>query len=130
MKITNTLPLAFFLLASAAADAEPDKENIHPVNTVRVQLANDQSGANANKQVPTDGVKHSIDSLWGDTAVARHGVVFATSAQLTANFQNTACTISQPPKVHAELDSQRTWVSLDGGKVVELDHGFITCHHT
>ncbi|CAI7669327.1 unnamed protein product [Penicillium bialowiezense] len=116
-----------FLLAclTTATLAEPDKRH---VDEVTVQLANDQSGANANVNVPADGKKRAIDSLWGHTAVARKGVVYASSAQLTKFQQDTACEITGEHHLDAKLNSRQTWVSLQGGKVVNLKDAFIcTC---
>ncbi|CAI7628750.1 unnamed protein product [Penicillium discolor] len=78
-----------------------------------VQLANEQSGANANVAIPTD--------------VSKDGVVYASSAQLVAFEQDTSCVIFQRDHYHAELDAQKTWVSLSGGEVVDLNQAFVVC---
>ncbi|CAI7665563.1 unnamed protein product [Penicillium viridicatum] len=92
-----------------------------------VQLANDQSGANANVAIPTDGHPRSVAHLWGKTPVSKDGVVYATSAQLVAFQQDTSCVIFQRDHYHAELDAQKTWVSLKGGEVVDLNGAFVVC---
>lgn len=92
-----------------------------------VQLANEQSGANANVDIPTDGNLRSVASLWGSTSVSKDGVVYATSTQLVAFQQDTSCVIFQPDHYHAELDASNTWVSLSGGEVVDLNGAFVVC---
>ncbi|KAJ5529354.1 hypothetical protein N7527_002747 [Penicillium freii] len=92
-----------------------------------VQLANDQSGANANVAIPTDGHPRSVAHLWGKTPVSKDGVVHATSAQLVAFQQDTSCVIFQRDHYYAELDAQKTWVSLKGGEVVDLNGAFVVC---
>lgn len=124
MKITGTTA---FLLAclSTAALANPSQSK---PNTATIQLANDQSGANANVAIPEDGTKYSIKSLWGKTAVAKNGVVYATSAQLVAFQQDTVCKIFGDGNLNVDLDARRTWAQLNGGKVVDLDHAYVVCH--
>lgn len=92
-----------------------------------VQLANEQSGANANVAIPTDGNPQSVAHLWGNTPVSKDGVVYASSAQLVAFEQDTSCVIFQRDHYHAELDAQKTWVSLSGGEVVDLNQAFVVC---
>lgn len=112
--------LAVFVLSYLSTTALAD------TNKVTIQLANDQSGANANVAVPTDGHKRSIKSLWGHTAVAKGGNVYASSAQLVAFQQDTVCEIFGD-NLHAELNARQTWVSLAGGKVINLDHAYVVC---
>ncbi|KAJ9491034.1 hypothetical protein VN97_g2232 [Penicillium thymicola] len=92
-----------------------------------VQLANDKSGANANVAIPTDGNPRSVAHLWGKTPVSKDGVVYASSAQLVAFQHDTSCVIFQRDHYHAELDAQKTWVSLSGGEVVNLNDAFVVC---
>ncbi|EAW17128.1 uncharacterized protein NFIA_004870 [Aspergillus fischeri NRRL 181] len=67
MKLSINIALALaFLTSSFSATASAETP------LVTVQLTNDQSGANANVAVRADGVKHTIASLWGKTAVARN----------------------------------------------------------
>jgi hypothetical protein len=122
MKLTLT-PFLLAYLATAGL-AETEKRN---ANQVTVQLANDQSGTNANVKVPADGRKRSIESLWGRTAVARKGAVYATSAQLTQFQQDSACEITGDHYLDAKLNSRQTWVSLKGGSVVNLKDAWIVC---
>ncbi|KAJ5376546.1 hypothetical protein N7509_013432 [Penicillium cosmopolitanum] len=89
------------------------------------QLANDQSGANSNVAVPVDGKKRPVQELWGHTAVAKHGLVFASSAQLVAFQQTTVCTITEEPRVDVTLDAKKTWASFGG--VVDLCAAYIVC---
>ena len=94
--------------------------------TATIQLANDQSGRNANVSVPIDGVYRPVQELWGNTAVAQNGLVFASSAQLTAFDKTTVCRIIQEPFIDVNLDAQRTWASATGG-VVDLCAAYIVC---
>ncbi|OJJ85383.1 uncharacterized protein ASPGLDRAFT_1345695 [Aspergillus glaucus CBS 516.65] len=122
MKFLSGISLTLGILASGVAA-------LPPVETVTVQLANEQSGAHANVKIPTDNSPHPISALWGHTAVAAEGVVSASSAQLNQFDQDTVCKIVQAhPHVDATLNARQTWVSLADGKVVELSHGFIVCH--
>ncbi|KAG2005303.1 hypothetical protein GB937_008846 [Aspergillus fischeri] len=121
MKLSINIALALaFLTSSFSATASAETP------LVTVQLANDQSGANANVAVRADGVKHTIASLWGKTAVARNGVVYASSTQLTAFQQNTACRIFRPG-IDVTLNARHTWSWLDGGRVVNLDGASLVC---
>ncbi|GIJ87012.1 hypothetical protein Asppvi_005911 [Aspergillus pseudoviridinutans] len=117
MKISSNIALVLAFLTSFISADTP---------VVTVQLANDQSGANADVTVEADGVEHTVESLWGNTAVARDGVVFASSTQLTAFQQNTVCRIFQPD-VDVTLNAQHTWSWLDGGKVVNLQSASLVC---
>jgi hypothetical protein len=115
-------PLILAYLATASL-AEPERKNTYEVT---VQLANDQSGANANVNVPTDGKERHIEALWGKTAVARNGAVYASSAQLTKFQQDSVCEI-YGYRLDAKLNSRQTWVSLKGGSVVNLKDAYIKC---
>ncbi|KAE8332161.1 hypothetical protein BDV39DRAFT_167411 [Aspergillus sergii] len=116
------IPVAFGLLATTSVMANPVN-----VQSVTVQLANDQSGANANVDIPADGNSRSVQALWGKTSVSTNGIVSASSAQLNKFQQTTHCQITQHPNVNAELDAQRTWTQFGQGKVVQLSHAFIVC---
>ena len=113
------LTLATLLPLLAAASAKD----------IIVSLANDRSGADAGVKVPADGTKHTIKSLWGDTAVAQSGVVKASSAQLTSFETTTVCKITKPPSVDVTLNARQTWASFDHHKVVELNDAVIVCHN-
>ncbi|KAJ5895446.1 hypothetical protein N7495_007137 [Penicillium taxi] len=80
--------------------------------TATVQLANDQSGANANVAVPVDGSKKLVKALWGSSSVASGGIVFASSAQLVAFEPNTICTFTDNPSLKVSLDTKKTWASF------------------
>lgn len=123
MKLTGTTALILACLSTATL---ADSNNGKPP-TATIQLANDQSGANANIAVPEDGRKHSIKSLWGKTAVAKNGVVRATSAQLVAFQQDTECKISGDENLHIKLDARKTWAQLKDGKIVDLDRAYVVC---
>ncbi|GLI76943.1 hypothetical protein PoHVEF18_005225 [Penicillium ochrochloron] len=58
--------------------------------TVTIQLANDQSGANANEAIPADGMKYVVRDYWGHSVLSEGGKIYATSAQLTAFQESTA----------------------------------------
>lgn len=124
MQFINASALAFSLFwVSGLASPTPQAGW---KTTATIQLANDQSGANANVPVPIDGVKYSVQELWGYTAVAQHGLVFASSAQVTAFDQTTVCTITEESGFAATLDAQRTWVSADR-RPVDLCSAFVVC---
>lgn len=124
MKLTGTTALLLaYLSAATLADSSKDGKPA----TATIQLANDHSGANANVAVPENGQKYSIKSLWERTAVAKNGVVSASSAQLVAFQQDTVCKIFGGDHIHVELDARKTWAQLKGGKVVDLDHAFVVC---
>lgn len=122
MKTDVIIPLLCALLTTSVS--------ANPVKSVTIQLANDQSGANANVKIPADGKERSVEALWGHTSVAQHGVVYATSAQLTAFQQDTVCTISKEPHLDAMLNSRQTWVSLKHGSLVNLKGAFVECQDT
>ncbi|KAJ5338202.1 hypothetical protein N7541_010187 [Penicillium brevicompactum] len=124
MQLINVSALACALLSAAglASPAPPATWK----TAATVQLANDHSGANANVAVPLDGVKRPIQELWGHTAVAQHGLVFASSAQLTAFDQTTVCKITEESGVIATLTAEKTWVSV-GGHVEDLCSAYIEC---
>ncbi|KAB8069533.1 hypothetical protein BDV29DRAFT_161363 [Aspergillus leporis] len=129
MKISTTATLVLAFLASSIA-ADPDSSAPKPGNTVTVQLANDQSGAWGNADVPADGAKHSIESLYAKTNIAKDGTVSATSTQLVKFQQNTVCKISKKPGVDVTLNSRETWKSLKGGAVVKLQGGTVECKNS
>lgn len=122
MQFTNAAALACALFSSVGLSA-PLESAWGSVATV--QLANDHSGANANVNIPVDGEKRSVQELWGHTAVAEHGLVFASSTQLTAFKQTTSCTFTKGDKVEATLNAQKTWASFGG--VVDLCDAYIVC---
>lgn len=129
MKFINNLTLALSSLTSTVL-AHPPHPHPPPVNTntVTVQLANDHTGANANAKVPATGWPIPIQVIWGNTAVANEGVVSVSSAQLTQFNPETVCKIVRiVPWVDGLFDARKTWVSLDEGKVVNLEQGFIIC---
>ncbi|CAI7569135.1 unnamed protein product [Penicillium crustosum] len=124
MQLINASALVFNLLwVSGLASPTPQAGW---KTTATMQLANDHSGANANVPIPIDGVKYSVQELWGNTAVAPHGLVFASSAQVTAFDQTTVCTITEESGFAVTLDAQRTWLSVDG-RPVDLCSAFVVC---
>ncbi|RMJ27325.1 hypothetical protein PHISP_01772, partial [Aspergillus sp. HF37] len=98
----------------------------HDGGEVTVQLANDQSGANANQNIQTDGEWRSIGDIWKDTDIYKHGKVMVSSAMLTKFTQTTVCKIKDT-HVHVELNARQTWVFLAGGAVKNLADGWIKC---
>lgn len=126
MRYLGLLSLSF-ALPIVSAFAEP-----RSAQTVTVQLANDQSGANANEAIPANGQPYLVETYWGKSVLSQKSGIYATSAQLTAFQQNTVCTIEgyhTPTASHAKvmLDSRRTWVSLAGGPIVNLKDATISC---
>ncbi|KAJ5667588.1 hypothetical protein N7507_003452 [Penicillium longicatenatum] len=122
MQFTTTALAYLFAATGLAAPT-----NGPPAYTATIQLANDQSGANANAVIPVDGVKRPVQELWGHTSLAKHGLVFASSAQLTAFEQTTVCTFTE--ELHhltASLDAEDTYVTL-GKPVVDLCSAYVVC---
>ncbi|KAJ5166212.1 uncharacterized protein N7482_004993 [Penicillium canariense] len=124
MQLTYAAALASALFSSVVL-AAPSEAGRKPV-TATIQLANDQSGANANVVVPVDGVKRPVQELWGKTAIAHNGLVFASSAQMTAFQRTTVCTFTEESRLTASLSGQKTWVSL-GRPVVDLCSAYVVC---
>lgn len=124
MHFFNTIAFASTLFASFSYAAPQYGATWKP--TVTVQLANDQSGANADVVIPLDGVRRPVQELWGNTAVASNGLVFASSAQLTDFDQTAVCTFTEKPRLHATLDAEKTWLSF-GKSAVDLCSAFIVC---
>lgn len=122
MKFNGLTP---FIIAYLATTGVAESEKGH-ASEVTVQLANDQSGANANVHVPADGKKRPIAALWGKTPLARKGAVYATSAQLTKFQQDSVCEIFDH-HLEAKLTAKQTWVSLKDGSVVNLEDAYIVC---
>ncbi|KAJ5901390.1 hypothetical protein N7504_007384 [Penicillium tannophilum] len=123
MQITTATALVFSLLSSTGLAAPKGP----PAYTATIQLANDQSGANANVVIPVDGVKRPVQELWGHTSLAQHGLVFASSAQLTVIEQTTVCTFTE--ELHhltASLNAEDTYVTL-GKPVVDLCSAYVVC---
>ncbi|KAJ5587988.1 uncharacterized protein N7459_003753 [Penicillium hispanicum] len=126
MHFTNTAALALAFLSTSVFAAPTPTPQAGREITATIQLANEESGAYADVTLPVDGVKRPVQELWGHTAVAQHGLVFASSAQLTAFEQTTVCTFTEEPRLSATVDADKTWTSL-GGSVVELCDAFVTC---
>ncbi|OOQ85161.1 hypothetical protein PEBR_27097 [Penicillium brasilianum] len=125
MHFSNAAALTSALFSTIAFAAPAAEFGWTPL-TATVQLANDQTGANANVVIPIDGVKRPVQELWGNTAVAYNGLVFASSAQLTGFQQTTVCTITQEwPNLIASLDAEITSLSL--GRPVDLCSAYIVC---
>lgn len=126
MHFSNAAALTSALFSTIAFAAPSSEFGWTPL-TATVQLANDQSGDYANVVIPVDGVKRPVQELWGNTAVAHNGLVFASTAQLTAFQQTTVCTITEErPYLDASLGAERTSVSL-GQPVVDLCSAYIVC---
>ena len=120
MHFTNIAALALGLFASSGL-AIPAW-----VKPATIQLANEQSGTSANVAVPVDGVKRPVQELWGHTAVAREGLVFASSAMMTAFQQTTVCEFTEEPRLDVKLDAEKTYASFGGG-VKDLCAAYVVC---
>ncbi|KAJ5606027.1 hypothetical protein N7510_008808 [Penicillium lagena] len=120
MQLTNAAALAVAFLTPSGLAAP-----YFVPTSVTVQLANDQSGVNADIAVPADGQAYSIQQLYGNTPVAAQGLVFASSAQVVSFQEGTSCTITGQTSPSVTLNSQRTWESFGGE--VDLCSAFITC---
>lgn len=127
MRFINAVVAPAFILFSASGWAAPSPQSSW-LPTATLQLANDQSGANANIAVPVDGVKRSVQELWGYTSIAQNGLVFASSAQLAAFSQTVVCTITDDQfHLSATLNAEKTWVSLGGGRAADLCSAQVIC---
>ncbi|CAL5874773.1 uncharacterized protein PFLUO_LOCUS9075 [Penicillium psychrofluorescens] len=120
MQFSNTAALAVAFLATSGLAAP-----FFTPTSVTVQLANDQSGANADIAVPADGRAYFIEQLYGSTAVAEDGLIIASSAQVVSFQEGTSCTITGLSSPSVTLDSRKTWESFGG--VVDLCSATITC---
>ncbi|KAJ5895397.1 hypothetical protein N7495_007088 [Penicillium taxi] len=116
-------PTYFSSLATVSCVSSSTREVTSPVTTT-VQLINDQTGANANVKIPVDGQEYDVQELWGSSALAPEGLVFASSAQLVAFEQNTVCTFTKDLETFL-LNAQTTWSSF--GSVVDLCGAEISC---
>ncbi|KAF3400181.1 hypothetical protein F1880_008112 [Penicillium rolfsii] len=126
MHFSNAAALTSALFSTIAFAAPASEFGWEPL-TATVQLSNDQSGSMANVIIPIDGVKRPVQELWGNTAVAHNGLVFASSAQLTSFEQTTVCTITEENHhLSASLDAEVTWTTL-GGPIVDLCSAYIVC---
>ena len=119
MQFTNVAALALGFFASSGLAAPSWAQS------VTIQLANEQSGANSNVAVPVDGVKRPVQELWGHTAVAHEGLVFASSAMFTAFQQTTVCTFTEEPRLGATLTAEKTYTSFGG--VRDLCAAYVVC---
>ncbi|KAJ6020084.1 hypothetical protein N7499_003375 [Penicillium canescens] len=121
MQLTNVTALVLGLLTSSDLAAPPSW-----VKPATIQLANEQSGANANVAVPVDGVKRPAQELWGHTAVAQKGLVFASSAMLTDFQQTTVCEFTEDPRLDVSMNAEKTYTSFGGG-VKNLCSTYVVC---
>ncbi|KAJ5305647.1 hypothetical protein PENANT_c127G11401 [Penicillium antarcticum] len=121
MQLTNVTALVLGLLTSSGLAAPPSW-----VKPATIQLANEHSGANANVAVPVDGVKRPVQELWGHTAVAHEGLVFASSAMLTAFQQTTVCEFTEEPRLDVIINAEKTYSSFGGG-VKDLCAAYVVC---
>lgn len=117
MKTTMILSSAALFFAGALAAPAP--------LVFKVQLANDQSGKNANVDVPVDGVTRTFGQLWGGVFGTP---VIATSLQAVspgAGGNNVMCVVTDPakPGLSMPLNARNTFIDLDGqvGKAVPTD---------
>lgn len=126
MQFTNAVSLALSLF-SASGLAAPGPESAWGT-TATIQLANDQSGANADVAIPVDAVKRPVQELWGHTSIAENGLVFASSAQLVDFAQTVVCTITEDwPHLSTTLEAEGSYASLDHGRVVDLCAAQVMC---
>jgi hypothetical protein len=61
-----------------------------------------------------------------NTDITEHGLVFASSAQLTAFDETTVCTITDESGFAVTLDAEQTWFSVSG-RPVDLCSAFVVC---
>lgn len=123
MKPTSIVALAVTFLTTPIFAAPVNEARS---DTVRFQLSNDRSGANANVRIRTDGNWRDVHSLWADTDLPVDGNVLATTAMLTASFWDAECTL-KGDQVEATLNVRNTWASLNDRKVVNLNGAQVAC---
>jgi hypothetical protein len=119
---------AFFTSALAA----PATTRSAPL-AFSVQLANDQSGKNANRNVIVNDPAVNFGQLFGD---AFGHPVFATSLQAVTpgvGGNNVRCEVNNPyyPYQHWPLNAQNTFIGLDGdanaARVIDVTAFTIKC---
>lgn len=120
MQLTNVTALALGLFTSSGLAAPSWAK------AATIQLANERSGAKANVAVPVDGVKRPVQELWGHTAVAHEGLVFASSAMLTDFQQTVVCEFTKESRLHVNMDSEKTYASFGEG-VEDLCAAYVVC---
>lgn len=113
------------VLPIASASIQPD----YGAQTVTLQLTNDQSGANINQAFPADGKKYAVKNYWGNSALARGGGIYASSAQISAFQQGTFCII-EVSHVDVQLDARNTWTFLAGGELIDLSDASLSCRNS
>ncbi|KAJ5201752.1 uncharacterized protein N7498_006415 [Penicillium cinerascens] len=119
MLFTNVAAIALGFFASSGL-AAPSWAKY-----VTVQLANEQSGTNSDITIPIDGVMRPVQELWGQTDVAHEGLVFASSAMLTAFPETTICTFTEGPRLDATLNAEKAYTSFGG--VRDLCAAYVMC---
>jgi hypothetical protein len=120
--------IAYFVAATLAAPADLAERAL----SVKINIANDQSGLNGVGTIPIDGVDHPIIGAFAGTGLAKAGYK-GSSAQLNA-FPQThfTCKIkSSAQALLGVLTVQHTYADLDSNPnaltVVNLNGGFIRC---
>ncbi|KAJ6141398.1 hypothetical protein N7470_009788 [Penicillium chermesinum] len=128
MHVISTVPFAATLLSGLAAAAPQAPQGYQGgwVPTASIQLSNEESGTNSNAVIPVDGVYRPVQELRGNAPLAKDGLVFATSAQLTAFEPHVTCSFSKDPHTHLDLSSDRTY-AVFGGPVVDLCTAYVAC---
>lgn len=127
LTLLTTLLLATATSISAAPLAGPDS-NLNARQhfaEVGIQLANDQTGATQNADIPATGVDIPLSQFFGNS-------IWASSVQLVRAYPNTECAIKRDGTVLAFLSNEQTYVDLDGNPgaatPVSLDGAVINCH--
>ena len=99
--------------------------------TVTLQLANDLSGANANKVILANGQRYTIADLFAQTAVDVDGQILVNSAQLVAHPPHVGCEIAKD-RLIAYFTQDRTTADLDGNNEaaipIRLNDAYVSCY--
>lgn len=122
MQFTLAVVSAFLAASISAAPAT--------FPTIRVQLANDFSGANTDVYVVANDAPNDISTLFAGSAVDLNGAIIATSVQLTQFVDNISCIITAGGADVATVTTDDTFSFFNGNdKAVEtnLTGDVLTC---
>ncbi|RDW56856.1 hypothetical protein BP5796_12923 [Coleophoma crateriformis] len=94
--------------------------------TTTVQFTNDQSGRNADVNIPINVGAVGVKGLLDNTALDVNDTYFVTSFFLQANFQGVECELTIGSSV-ITVDDQKTFAQI-ASQPVDLASAVIYCH--